>query len=220
MSTISDALKKAQQQRAVRGPERLAPPLEPVPRPELSPRRVEAREISSTPSVAWRVAAIVAVVLGVSIVVMWWGMGGGQSVKRGAQREEREIGRGGNESGSRESGKRIAEGGKVESKGEEQGIGVSGGRMAGGGEPSALVATKAEQEKAAEVVEDPVMVPEPAGPMPKLVGIFYSEKNPVAIIDGFSMKEGETVGGYVVEKILSESVVLKTGVREIVLRMK
>jgi hypothetical protein len=108
----------------------------------------------------------------------------------------------------------------VESKGEEQGIGVSGGRMAGGGEPSALVATKAEQEKAAEVVEDPVMVPEPAGPMPKLVGIFYSEKNPVAIIDGFSMKEGETVGGYVVEKILSESVVLKTGVREIVLRMK
>ena len=69
-------------------------------------------------------------------------------------------------------------------------------------------------------VEEAVAESGPMPPEPKLVGIFYSEKNPVAIINGFSLKEGETVGGYVVVKIMEESVTLKAGGREIVLRLR
>jgi hypothetical protein len=70
------------------------------------------------------------------------------------------------------------------------------------------------------IVERSVPVPVPVGPEPKLVGIFYSEQNPVAIINGISMKKGEQVGGYVVSKILVESVVLKAGEHELVLRLR
>jgi hypothetical protein len=56
--------------------------------------------------------------------------------------------------------------------------------------------------------------------IPVLGGTFYSEKNPVAIINGSAMKEGELVGAYQVVKILPESVTLKIDGEEIILRLK
>ncbi|MEI8140462.1 MAG: hypothetical protein WCI03_11425 [bacterium] len=56
--------------------------------------------------------------------------------------------------------------------------------------------------------------------VPVLGGTFYSEKNPVAIISGSAMKEGEMVGAYQVVRILPESVTLKCDGEEIVLRLK
>jgi hypothetical protein len=85
--------------------------------------------------------------------------------------------------------------------------------------PVVVVATPVKTVVTNRVVELPV-APGPLPPEPKLVGIFYSETNPVAIIDGLSVKEGESVGGYVVVKILPEAVMLKAGNREITLRMR
>jgi hypothetical protein len=58
----------------------------------------------------------------------------------------------------------------------------------------------------------PVALPKPipAAALPALSGIFYSEKNPVAILDGNSVMEGERVGAYQVVKILPEDVVLQS----------
>ncbi|MEI8123446.1 MAG: hypothetical protein WCI20_15575, partial [bacterium] len=55
---------------------------------------------------------------------------------------------------------------------------------------------------------------------PVLTGTFYSPENPVAIINGMSLKEGEMVGTYELVKILPKSVTLRRNGEEIVLEIK
>jgi hypothetical protein len=57
-------------------------------------------------------------------------------------------------------------------------------------------------------------------PLPVLSGTFYSEQNPVAIIDGFALKEGETHGAFRVVKILPRGVILESGAGQVELRLK
>lgn len=56
--------------------------------------------------------------------------------------------------------------------------------------------------------------------IPVLKGIFYSEKNPVAIINGTVMKEGERIGAYYVVKISAYSVMLGCDGEEFELRLE
>ncbi len=65
--------------------------------------------------------------------------------------------------------------------------------------------------------------PKPARPpadAPVLSATFASEKNPVAIINGITLKEGETVGAYRVGKIADGSVILKSDDGEFEIRMR
>ena len=55
---------------------------------------------------------------------------------------------------------------------------------------------------------------------PVLGGIFYSENNSVAIINGSAMKEGEKIGAYEVVKIATYSVTLKCDGEAIEIRLK
>ncbi len=55
---------------------------------------------------------------------------------------------------------------------------------------------------------------------PVLNGIFYAEKNPVAIINGSAMKEGEMIGAYQVVTIATYSVKLQCEGEKIELRLK
>jgi hypothetical protein len=72
---------------------------------------------------------------------------------------------------------------------------------------------------APEPVAEKASLP-PPGPLPVLSGTFYSTQNPVAIINGSSLKEGETVGAYQVIKILPRSVILKSSAGDIELRLQ
>ncbi|MEI6149831.1 MAG: hypothetical protein WCS01_12080 [bacterium] len=56
--------------------------------------------------------------------------------------------------------------------------------------------------------------------VPVLNGTFYSPRNPVAIINGESIKVGETVGGYQVLEIREESVKLGYDGEEFVIKLK
>jgi hypothetical protein len=56
--------------------------------------------------------------------------------------------------------------------------------------------------------------------IPVLGGIFYSAKNPVAILNGSAMKEGEMVGAYQVVKIQAYSVTLNCEGEDVELRLK
>jgi len=67
----------------------------------------------------------------------------------------------------------------------------------------------AEPEIIQEVVSQPGQPKAARTDTPVLGGIFYSAKNPVAIINGSAMKEGEMVGVYQVVKISTYSVALK-----------
>ena len=88
-------------------------------------------------------------------------------------------------------------------------------------EPVKAATMDREREEKAVKEEMLVQEVEPAVPPHKLVGIFYADKNPIAIIDDFSLKEGETVGSYRVIRIGPESVTLRrNGEREVVLRLK
>ena len=69
-------------------------------------------------------------------------------------------------------------------------------------------------------VSQPASPKPPRTDVPVLAGTFYSEKNPVAIINGSALKEGETVGAYQVVKIFPQSVKLKCDGEEIELRLK
>ena len=55
---------------------------------------------------------------------------------------------------------------------------------------------------------------------PVLTGTFYSPQNPVAIINGMSLKEGEMVATYELVRILPKSVTLRRNGEEIVLEIK
>lgn len=197
MSTISDALKKVQKQRSGIEPERWRP--EPAPMPPPPVRRLESPPDPARGSpVGGVVVAVVAVVLGVSVVMMRC---------------------------SRENAARA-------------------GKVAAAEKPVAASVAARPPEKPAEAVREPaprpvaevpgereisreesppLAAPEPPPEVPphKLVGIFYSERNPVAILDDFSLKEGETIGSYRVIRIQPESVTLqRAGEREVVLRLK
>jgi len=78
----------------------------------------------------------------------------------------------------------------------------------------------AEPEIIQEVVSQPLQPKVPRTDTPVLGGIFYSAKNPVAIINGSAMKEGEMIGSYQVIKILTYSVTLKVDGEEVELRLK
>ena len=69
-------------------------------------------------------------------------------------------------------------------------------------------------------VSRPVLPRVPRTDIPVLGGTFYSEKNPVAIINGSAMKEGETIGAYQVVKILPLSVKLKCDGEDIEIRLR
>lgn len=56
--------------------------------------------------------------------------------------------------------------------------------------------------------------------LPALGGIFYSDKNPVAIINGSSMMEGEKTGRFLIVKIGVYSVTLKDENGEFEIRLK
>ncbi len=195
MSTISDALKKAQQQRAIRDPERWT--REEPTRPEPVPPRMDPPVGSPTPSVVGRVLIVVALVLGMSVVVMQ--CGGGRTTDNGQRTTDDRL-------RAKEHGGQTAEG---------------GGRttVVETGMPAVVAAAPVrvvETNRAVELVVESGPMP----PEPKLVGIFYSDTNPVAIINGMSVKEGESVGGYVVVKIMAEAVILKARNQEITLRMR
>lgn len=72
---------------------------------------------------------------------------------------------------------------------------------------------------AASVPREPAPRPPPAN-VPTLSGIFYSEQNPIAIINGASLKEGETIGVWQVVKIRLESVTVRADEQDVEIRMK
>ena len=55
----------------------------------------------------------------------------------------------------------------------------------------------------------PEALPLVTNDLPTLTGIFYGERNPVAIIDGQALKEGEKVGRFEIVKIEVLCVTLK-----------
>jgi len=89
---------------------------------------------------------------------------------------------------------------------------------------AALPPAAAQDAQAAARVE-PSPVPaarnSPPADAPQLSGIFYSEQNPIAILNGASLKEGEKAGSWQVVKIRLESVTVRSGGGEDVeIRMK
>lgn len=208
MSTISDALKKAQQQRAIRDPERWT--REEPTRPEPVPPRMDPPVGSPTPSVVGRVLIVVALVLGMSVVVMQCGRGGvkgGEGAKGSGFGVQ--AGGGGRMAETTNDGRRPSDERPVDSQ----------AKVVETGMPVVAVAVPVKVAETNKVAA-PVVESGPLPPEPKLVGIFYSETNPVAIINGMSVKEGESVGGYVVVKIMAEAVILKARNQEITLRMR
>jgi len=78
----------------------------------------------------------------------------------------------------------------------------------------------AEPGVAAPVVPAPVKPVVPPANLPVLNGVFYSEQNPVAMINGSALKEGEDIDGYKVVRILARGVILKSQEGEFELRVK
>jgi len=56
--------------------------------------------------------------------------------------------------------------------------------------------------------------------LPKLTGIMYSPTYPMAVLDGITVREGEVMRGMVVQKILSDRVVLSREGKEFVLKLR
>ncbi len=174
MSTISEALKKAQKRRLENGPgpEMPAGHDAPVPRDGHDGRDpVSAPGVSNSP-----LTGIIVVVLGLCLVffIVWnrWPSGGGSALSETFQ-------------------------------------------MA----PAPPVAP-AEPGVAAPVVPAPVKPVVPPANLPVLNGVFYSEQNPVAMINGSALKEGEDIDGYKVVRILARGVILKSQEGEFELRVK
>lgn len=80
--------------------------------------------------------------------------------------------------------------------------------------------------QAVPVAAAPVVAPPPAKPvappanLPVLNGVFYSEQNPVAMLNGSALKEGEDIDGYKVVRILARGVILKSQEGEFELKVK
>lgn len=60
----------------------------------------------------------------------------------------------------------------------------------------------------------------PPADLPVLNGTLYAPRNPVAIVNGFAVKEGERVGAYEIVKILENSVVVRANGQNHELRLK
>ena len=194
MSTISDALKKAQKQRAGQEEDRwhAEPLVKPLPEAKAG---VEPVTETAGPPVAGIALALLAVVLVVSIVMM----------------------RCSRQAGAPEPEKAVA------AKAKERPVVTQPVALAVSQSNEPVKAATMDREREEKAVKEEMLVQEvePAVPPHKLVGIFYADKNPIAIIDDFSLKEGETVGSYRVIRIGPESVTLRrNGEREVVLRLK
>ncbi len=194
MSTISDALKKAQKQRAGQEEDRwhAEPLVKPLPEAKAG---VEPVTEPAGPPVAGMALALLAVVLVISIVMM--------RCSRQAEAPKPEQ--------------------AVAGKAREVPVVTQTVALAASQSDEPVKAVAMDREQGEEAVKEggAAQEAEPVVPPHKLVGIFYADKNPIAIIDDFSLKEGETVGSYRVIRIEPESVTLqRSGEREVVLRLK
>ncbi len=245
MSTISDALQKVQKQRAAHEPERWRPePLDPSPSPPL--RRVEAPpQKARGTSVAGIVLAVLALMLVGGVVMMRCSPGNATRPSETVASIQPPVAAvaGQPPTGTEAAHLPVA----AEATNSPVAIIAAAGPSAivarvkepavaevvargdtsappviadsGVREPAPVKSVEVDKPAPVESVE----AEESAGPVEvphKLVGIFYSEKNPVAIIDNLTLKEGETIGAYRVAKIQSESVTLRSGRREVVLRLQ
>lgn len=190
MSTISDALKKVQKQRGGE-PSRVNPPSVNNPRKAAAPMGVDS---SARPfPVVWILAAVVGLFLALSI----WVTREGRFPSAGLPISTPQV----------LPPQVITQ--RVESVGTEppgvavQMDGAPGGRQK---EPPALP-------------QEPAPPREPLA-VPVLSAIFYAPKNPLAIINGESVKVGELVGGWKVLEILAESVRLEGDGGERVIKLK
>lgn len=192
MSSISDALKKAQQNRTGEGPGRITPPP-----PAAAPARVEP---PAPAAVASRLSPTIPVVVFLAVVLVIVMV----NSRRGSSLDPKPV--------------------------------AVMPAPAASSKPLPPIEQAVEQEPLPAVpgptapVDQPKQAPEgavPAAPgvadepLPELSGTFYSEQNPVAIINGYALKEGETVGSFRVVKILPRGVMLRTASgKDVELRLK
>lgn len=198
MSTISDALKKAQKRRLENGPghEMTAVPDVPVPR-----RGPDGRDPAPSSGVSNApLTGIIVVVLGVCLVIfiLWSRMPRGGMVAP-------------SETFQMAPPPPVAATTPVA-------IAVVPAPAAPVAAP--VVVTQAVPVAVAPVVPAPVRPVVPPANLPVLNGIFYSEQNPVAMINGSALKEGEDIDGYTVVRILSRGVILKSREGEFELKVK
>jgi hypothetical protein len=240
MSTISDALKKAQKQRAsgqsgLNPPSQLSEAKQPVERPA---EKFVERSVESSSGPTYRILAMLLLAICVLLVFQLW-----NSRKVGHAR-----------AGVRENGQSaslpptLPPAGPVAKQAQPAASNGAGTQavvtvaLTGPAVPAAEAVAakppapvKVEPQPAAVNPPAPTVVPpvepvpvsrpkadakQPPPATPVLSGTFYSPKNPVAIINGESVKVGETVGGYQVLEILAESVRLGCDGDEIVVKLK
>lgn len=187
MSTISDALKKAQKNRSAMMSETGIKPV-----PEIQPRKEEfpaplpgpqPRGNGTNLVVAGLAIAVVCIILAVQLKtsspqsILLKGEAGAASLPKSTSLKE------------------------------------------GGGAGAGVVAQSSKSDEP-QVLPLPMPPPPPRENLPTLYGTFYSEVNPVAIINGSTVKEGEAVGDYTIVKILPRSVLLKSSGGEVELKLK
>lgn len=198
MSTISEALKKAQKRRLENGPGHEMPAGHdaPVPRDGHDGRDpVPASGAANSP-----LTGIIVVVLGLCLVffIVWsrWPLGGGSASSETFQ---------------------MAPAPPV-APAEPVVAGVVPKAVSPGTAP--VLVTRPVPVVAVPVVSTPGKPVVPPANLPVLNGVFYSEQNPVAMINGSALKEGEDIDGYKVVRILARSVILKSQEGEFELRVK
>ena len=208
MSTISDALKKVQKQRAADGPPRvireggnsressLPPPL-PAKPPDKPPSRM--------PDVVTVVFLVVVLFLvGALFVARPWNTGTRRVAEAGRQPNEKPV--------------------VVPVAAVPAVTSVSSTPVPSLAPTAAVASVPPVLVKGdAPVAPPPPVVPAPQPPpadLPVLNGTFYSPKNPVAMVNGFAVKEGEHVGAYEIVKIHAESVRVRAKGQDYELRLK
>ena len=217
MSTISDALKKAQHRRTAGNPEPAAPPAahEDLPHPR---GRSSARRAPTTPNL-FLVAVLPAIVVSVILLcAIRYGLFGPPA--KAPAEPDRQV--------EAPQPPPLASTPVVPSSAvaptepaQAEAPPASPPKVEAPVAPPPVVTPAIATNSEPPVVQAPPRPATPPAPLPVLTGTFYSEKDPVAIIDGFSLKEGETVGAYRVAKILQTSVVLKSSAGdEFELRLK
>lgn len=254
MSTISDALKKAQKQRQGGLPEP-APALPPEPHHDIGARHSHLAPVPKHPSGKPSFILILICVSVVTSVVVFYCLRGadrlrqgygGQGSQKSASFPEATAAR---EVGSPSVGEpltnsQIAKVAVEKLPVVQPEVPVNAAKSDGREVPARpevpIVASKPEiansnpathaslpvevavsQPRTSEpVVSQPAPSKVPRADIPILGGTFYSEKNPVAIINGSAMKEGETIGAYQVVKILPYSVKLKCDGEDVEIRLK
>ena len=199
MSTISDALKKAQKQR-VAG---LSSPAPVAPEPPPDGGRGHAHPVplplcqSGKPSFLLIFICVAAIVGG---LVLYFGRGVMFSVSRNTDGVTVRVS-------------------DIPSAPDPMPKAMAGVAMTNEGQSAGRV-----EESVIQATDTVLISPPPPkairADIPKLGGIFYSEKNPVAILNGSAMKEGEMIGAFQVVKIAVYSVTLKCDGEDIELRLR